>query len=504
MLSVTTQFLAKGGLDEGVAPCWFPRSEDELFELYADARARARRLTLVGARKSFGGHFLCPPGAEACDVAGLGRASEIVERAPDDSEIWVSVAAGVTFKALLSQFAGYRPQNPPTSDGISIAGALAACTHNMGGFFADSVRAFTLLAPNGQRYRCSPRGNALERALFELAPGSFGALGVMTDIELRLRAVPPDLSMQVEVVSRGRVAGSRYLDELWRAADEPRHEPGHGVFLFGREDRYVLLADSLRTGSAPRPRARMLLTADRPRLHAALQGLSNRYPGLTRHIALSAFRPGRAFSADWYGFLFFQRSYDTAHEILSSRSPVFSALRGLGVDPRLTVCHQTWCFPREHAREFMQVYWRTMQRYPGIERLAEQQDMIALRPCAWPSHATWGNANGSALLTPSLAVRRGSADHARAEAFFNELSRAAFARHPAFKLMLLKQSNCDDGLLREMHATFVSRLRELKKQVDPEGLLVSKLLQRLLPEPGPASAGPSANRGWSSAANRVP
>src|SRR5688572_11999198 len=106
MLSETTQFLAKGGLDEGVAPCWFPRSEDELFELYADARARARRLTLVGARKSFGGHFLCPPGAEACDVAGLGRASEIVERAPDDSEIWVSVAAGVTFKALLSQFAG--------------------------------------------------------------------------------------------------------------------------------------------------------------------------------------------------------------------------------------------------------------------------------------------------------------------------------------------------------------------------------------------------------------
>jgi FAD/FMN-containing dehydrogenase len=37
-------------------------------------------------------------------------------------------------------------------------------------------------------------------------------------------------------------------------------------------------------------------------------------------------------------------------------------------------------------------------------------------------------------------------------------------------------------LLREMHATFISRLRELKKQVDPEGLLVSKLLQRLLPE----------------------
>ena len=40
MLSATTEFLAKGGLDEGVAPCWFPRSEDELFELYAEVSGK--------------------------------------------------------------------------------------------------------------------------------------------------------------------------------------------------------------------------------------------------------------------------------------------------------------------------------------------------------------------------------------------------------------------------------------------------------------------------------
>lgn len=258
MRSALTDFLAKGGLDEGQALCWFPGSEAELHALYADTRARGKRLTLVGARKSFGGHFLCPPGAEACDVGGLARPSLLVERASDDTEIWVSVAAGVTFKELLG------------------------------------------------------------------------------------------------------------------------------------------------------------------------------------------------------------------------------ALRGLGVDPRLTVCHQTWCFPREQTRDFMRVYWDTMRRYPGIERRAEQQDMIALQACRWRAHGTWGNGRGSGFITPSLAVRRGSAEHARAEAFFSDLARAAFALHPSCKVMLLKQSLCDDGLLREMHAPYLATLRRLKHQVDPHHLLTSKLLHRLL------------------------
>lgn len=480
MHSATARFLAKGGLDEGHARCWFPSSPTELFELYRQARAQGRRLTLVGAQKSFGGHFLCPPGADACDVTGFGRASQPLETSPDGAEKWVSVAAGVTFKQLLRQFPGYRPESPPTSDGISVGGALASCTHNMGGFFADSVRAFTLLAPNGQAYRCSPGGSSLERALYGFAPGAFGALGVITDIELRLRAVPPDLFVHIEVLSGGRVTGSRYLEDLWRAADDPKHEPGHGMFLFGCEDRYTLLADSLHVGSRPRPRREMLLTADKPRLHAALQGLSNRYPGLARQIALGAFRPGRAFSADWYGFLFFQRSYDSAHQILSQRTPLFSTLRGLGVDPRLTVCHQTWCFPREQAGQFMDLYWATMRRYPGIEQRAEQQDLIGLRPSRWPAHATWGNHQGSGLLTPSFAVRRGSAEHARVEDFVRELSRVAFAKNPRFKLMLLKQTACDDDLLRAMHAAYLAQLRQLKAQVDPEQILTSRLLLRLL------------------------
>jgi hypothetical protein len=107
----------------------------------------------------------------------------------------------------------------------------------------------------------------------------------------------------------------------------------------------------------------------------------------------------------------------------SRRAPLFAALRGLGVDPRLTVCHQTWCFPREQAHAFMRIYWDTMRRYPGVERRAEQQDL---------------------------------------------------------KVMLLKQSLCEDGLLREMHAPYVATLRHLKRQVDPHHLLTSKLLDRLL------------------------
>jgi hypothetical protein len=83
-------------------------------------------------------------------------------------------------------------------------------------------------------------------------------------------------------------------------------------------------------------------------------------------------------------------------------------------------------------------------------------------------------------LTPSFAVRRGSAEHARVEDFVRELSRVAFAKNPRFKLMLLKQTACDDGLLRDMHADYLAQLRELKARVDPAQLLTSKLLVRLL------------------------
>ncbi|HET9957937.1 MAG TPA: FAD-binding protein [Polyangiaceae bacterium] len=482
MHSEVVELLAKGGLDESTARCWFPSSTGEVFEAYAQALSHGRKLTLVGAKKSFGGHFLCPPGADALDVRDLGEPATLVEREPDGA-IWVKVPAGVTFRQLLAQYPEYQPRSPPTSDGISISGALASCTHNMAGFFADGVRAFALLSPDGRSHRCSPRGNALEQALFQFAPGTFGALGVFTDIELRLERVPPDFALCIEVASCGKVREPQCYEELFRIAADPKHAPGHGLFFYGLRDRYVLVADSIASNRASRRLTEAPLTGDRPRFYAALQGLSNRHPALARHIALGAFRPGRAFSADWYGFLFFQRSYDTAYDILSSRSLTFAGLRALGVDPRLTVCHQTWCFPREHVAEFMSVYWEVMQRYAGVERRAEQQDLILLPVCRWPAHGTWGNTQGSAYITPSIAVRRGSAGHTRAAAFYSELSRVAFERNPRFKVLLLKQSTCDDGLLREMHADYVARLRELKRQVDPEQLLTSKLLSRLLVSP---------------------
>jgi hypothetical protein len=85
-------------------------------------------------------------------------------------------------------------------------------------------------------------------------------------------------------------------------------------------------------------------------------------------------------------------------------------------------------------------------------------------------------------ILPARQPLDGRTGWARPLSFFRELSRVTFAQNPRFKLLLLKQAACDDGLLRDMHAGYLKRLRELKRQVDPEHVLASKLLVRLLPD----------------------
>lgn len=83
----------------------------------------------------------------------------------------------------------------PSSEHITVAGALAAHTHYRstfpyGGYFLDQVENFTLVAiQDGQATEifCSRERNS---DLFHSIPGSFGRGGVITDVTLKLQLVP--------------------------------------------------------------------------------------------------------------------------------------------------------------------------------------------------------------------------------------------------------------------------------------------------------------------------
>jgi len=372
MTAETTVLRAMGGLYEANALLHCPGTPSELAELFAAAAERRVKLTLVGSQRSFGEHFLPPAGAEAVSTTALGGFVRALDRQADGS-LWVRASAGLTFEELCRRLPGYIPFHPPTGERISLGGALAACTHDAVGFFADDVRAFSLLAPNGTVYECRAGAAGNGGELFRAAPGSFGALGAILELEVRLRAVPD-------------------------------------------------------TGYSP------LRCTDSKRSSAR----SRRAPG------------------DWAPLL----------------------LRCVGVDPRLTVCHQSFAVPIACVRDFLDLYFGVFDRYPDVERRLEQQDMIRLPECRWPMHGAYGMFGGSYLFTASFSVRRGQPSEARARRFLAQVSAMAFARL-GVKVLLLKQVHCDLAIMRQMHQPFVEALRVSKQRFDPAETLTSRLLQSL-------------------------
>lgn len=461
---------AMGGLQEGHAVVHRPRSVAELRALLASGGPYA----LVGARHSFGAHFFPVAGGAAIDVTALPGAVTVLE--DDGAHRWVRAGGSVTFEALVAAVPGYMPQYPPTSDLITLAGALTACTHDSAGFFAEHVRRFTLLAPDGTEHDCHAGADGLAGELYRLVPGSFGLLGVILDLELRLYAAPSSRCLDI-VVHRGHFADDPSVSRLVALAASPStHTAGQYVYGVGGdtvlfESRAVDTASV--AGVPPLP-----LTDDATTRNVYLQATASLSPRLTNWFSLFVLKSGRRFRASFYGSSFFQRSYGRAHAILGGRGLPARALRALGLDPRLPVAHQTFVVPRPEAERFFALYFEVLARYPALVGRIEQQDVIALPECRWPLHAAYGMPGGALFLTTSMGVQRGGASEREAAIFFGEVAQRTFETVGA-KTLLLKQSHGELGVLRAMHAGMIAQLRALKTETDPTDVLRTAFWQRL-------------------------
>lgn len=473
-----------GGAYEADAEIVRATTIEEVLAVFRQASESGRRVTLLGGRRSIGDQFLPPPGALGLDVAELGRATdvgrgaEILEEDADGS-IWVRTGGGTRFLDLRRVFPDHRPSCPPTTDTVTLAGALAACTHNSLSYFADSVRTFSLVSASGEVYRCARDGDERSRELFFGAIGAFGALGVVTDVEVFLRKVEREQQVVVHAVYAGPAKGGQYLDELERAADDARFSEGAGAVVYGREKHAIVLGDEGLPAGARHSGPRALLTDDDIDGHAVTQGLANRFPRIAEWLVSRTYQPGVKLWAPWYGFLFFQRGYDRAEAVLSRSSFGKKLLRLLGVNPRLPFCHQAWFFPRRDLREVLSLYWEVLGRHRGIEKRAEQQDLVLLPPSDYPSHSSGRTEAPLAVLTSSFAVRVGQPHFARTAEFFAEFTAEAVRRFPELKVSLCKQVHCEPSVLRAMHAGWIERISLLRRELDPQGLVTSQLLDRL-------------------------
>jgi FAD/FMN-containing dehydrogenase len=476
MIPLSETLLSIGGLYETTARIHRPASVDELAALFAQMRHSGKRITLIGARRSFGRHFLPPDGVDGLDTTVLGGTVTRLERTDDG--LWVRVPGSHTFERLWVDLPDHLPRHPPTGDRITVAGALASCSHNTSGFFARDVRAFRLMTPDGSVFDCRPDSAGRAGALYRCVPGSFGALGVILDVELFLRRVRADERVEICVIERCPIAGLRALDRLDHLHENGDYPLGLGIFFYGAFGPSVLLGDRS-VGATPGSRTSVLpLVDDATRRNVVFQGLAHRAPSIAHRLQTLLLQKGKCFRATPYGFAYYQRSYERAYDILSGGSWWARALRHIGVDPRLTVCHQTFVIPIARARDFLAYYFEALRKTPRVVARLELQDAIRLPPGSWPLHGAYGMPGGCYLFSVSFSVKRDAACFADVQRFLGRVTREAFERF-GVRVLLLKQTHCDAGVLRRMHASFLDDLESLRADVDPHRTLTSQLLEEL-------------------------
>lgn len=473
-----------------------PRSTAEAlsaFEL-VEARGPGTTVTLSGARRSFEAHFV------PSDPNGVAISSERLRGATlrlDGDRALARALSGTSFAELLdaARHDGktYMPRSAPTAEAISLGGALAANTHSRtsdtyGGFFADHVTWFRLVCPGGRTYECHAGAGALERDLFRFVPGSLGALGLVTELELELAATDPAEPVAVHVLENRAgdplATVAAYADAADRNRDVEgfRWSEGVGAVFFGppRACRSLLLARK-RAQPIAGSRPTLPLFADRPTQNALLQALLHRFSEPAQWLTPRLMRKGRVFQAGYRRWTFFQSSWDDAVERLAVGGLGWRALCALsGVDRSLSLVHQSWVIPRQSLLPFMQLYFDLLgsPRYASLARHFELQDLVPIPHSRWPLAASFRHEHGSHVFTLNCPARELSIrDGARR--FCAELTRSAWDAGLGVVVHLVKQLHLDDGLLREMYAAPLAELRELKRRVDPKGMIRSRTLERL-------------------------
>jgi len=173
-----------------------PAEVAELPALLQLAAAGSLPVALRGSGRSYGDAAL-NEGGIVLDLRALNRILSF-----DASTVIVELEPGVTIEDLWRATlpSGFWPPVVPGTMAPTLAGCLAMNIHGKNNFRAgplgDHVLDFDLLTPEGQLLRCSPTER---RELFEAAIGGFGALGIFTRIRLQLDHVASGL-LRVEPI----------------------------------------------------------------------------------------------------------------------------------------------------------------------------------------------------------------------------------------------------------------------------------------------------------------
>ncbi|MBB5831724.1 D-arabinono-1,4-lactone oxidase [Brachybacterium aquaticum] len=231
-----------------------PRGEDEVLSALALARRRGLPLRVVG-----GGHSFTPLVATDGVLLSLDEHQGLVSADPATGLVTLRGGTRLWVIAELLAPHGLALSVMGDIDRQSIAGAIQTGTHGTGARltgFAGMVRALRLALPDGSIVDVSPER---EPHLFEAARLGLGTLGVI--LEVTLQCVPAyRLALHEATVPAGEAIGSFLADSA--LADH------HEIFWFPRTDRATV-----------RTMRRLPATAERHRPARALELLQREVLG---------------------------------------------------------------------------------------------------------------------------------------------------------------------------------------------------------------------------------
>jgi FAD/FMN-containing dehydrogenase len=218
-----------------------PTTVEEVVGTVQSAANEGVPVCIAGGRHAMGGQQFVEDGI-LLDMGGMDR---VLAFDPVRGE--VEAEAGIQWPALVgwlhqAQAGATRQwsiaQKQTGADRLSLGGALASNIHGRGLTLrpiVDQVVAFTLIGPDGRRYRCSRQENA---ELFRLAIGGYGLFGPITSVRLKLaprrkvrRVVKELRSVDLMPSFRERIAqGHLYGDFQFSIDDGSEDYLRHGIF----------------------------------------------------------------------------------------------------------------------------------------------------------------------------------------------------------------------------------------------------------------------------------
>lgn len=224
-----------------------PVDKQGIIEAFEEARKLGATVAIKGGGNSYGDAFQSPEGV----VVDLSRMSRIL--AYDPRSGLIRCEPGVTIEQLWKHVIadGWWPPVVSGTSKVTIGGALAANIHGKNNYHAgpigEHVRSFRLLKTDGSTVECNS-----DDELFYAAIGGFGLLGVFTEIEIQLRRIYSG-KLKVEAFSTGN----------WRETFQVFESQQHRDYLVGWIDAFaadfragralVHAADYLNDGDDPHP-----------------------------------------------------------------------------------------------------------------------------------------------------------------------------------------------------------------------------------------------------------